>query len=614
MCAIFGIVGEANLLLLKKMSSCQIYRGPDKQSFLINKKNNFSIGMNRLSIIDKKKGIQPMYSHDGRHVVVFNGTIYNFNEIKKFLITKKINFKTNSDTEVLINAYNYWGKKSFNYFDGMWALGIYDFKKKMFILSRDYVGQKPLFYYREKAKIIFSSQLNGIFQYKNNFQISKKNYEEYLRFNHFPAPGTLYKNIQQVCPGESIEFTNKRLKKTSYWKVENGSDYNFFFKQKKKEDILKTFNKSIKNFLIADKKVGLTLSAGIDSNLIKIIMLKLKNKINSFTIGFKENSYDEAKFVKNNKYNLNKKKFLGEHDFIKTFLKIKKNIYFPFGDSSIIPTYELFNLVKKKTNVVLGGDGGDEVFFGYLSFKAFYITCFVKKIFPNFFLTLIKMPFRKIKITTEYLGVKKKIKYFFKFLNKELFIINNYWISNFDNKDVAQYFKKKIYKPSLHIKKVKMLFNKNPNKMRFAQLFYIKYFLPMILMKVDYSSMLNSVESRSPYLTKDLLNFSLNISTKKNFSLFKDRKLMNDIFSDYIKNYKKIKKHGFAFNKNIILKNEMLIKRKIDDNYLLNPIFFYNKYQNYLDGNYDYEQYLWNEIILNFSRQNLENTQNSNIT
>jgi hypothetical protein len=89
---------------------------------------------------------------------------------------------------------------------------------------------------------------------------------------------------------------------------------------------------------------------------------------------------------------------------------------------------------------------------------------------------------------------------------------------------------------------------------------------------------------------------------------------MNDIFSDYIKNYKKIRKHGFAFNKNIILKNEILIKRKIDDNYLLNPIFFYNKYQNYLDGNYDYEQYLWNEIILNFSRQNLENTKNSNIT
>jgi asparagine synthase (glutamine-hydrolysing) len=606
MCAIFGIIGEANPSLLKKMSSCQIYRGPDRQNFLTDKKNNFSIGMNRLSVIDRIKGTQPMYSHDGRHVIVFNGTIYNFNEIKKFLITKKINFKTNSDTEVLINAYNYWGKKSFNYFDGMWALAIYDFKKKKLILSRDYVGQKPLFYYREKNKIIFSSQINGIFQYRKDFQVSKKNYEEYLRFNYFPAPVTLYKDIQQVCPGENIEFSEKKFIKTNYWKVENGADYNLFFKPIKKEDIVKKFSRSIKNFLIADKKVGLTLSAGIDSNLIKMIMLKLKNKIFSFTIGFNENSYDEAKFVKKNKYNFNKKKILNERNFIKTFNKIKKNIYFPFGDSSVVPTYELFNLVKKKTNVVLGGDGGDEIFFGYISFKAFYIVNIVKKIFPNLFLRIIKMPFAGIKITTEYMGIQKKIKLFFKYLDKELFMMNNYWISNFDNEDVKQYFKKKTYRNSFHIKKVHKLFKKNSNKMRFVQLFYIKYFLPTILMKVDYSSMLNSVESRSPYLTKDLLNFSLNISTKKNFSLFKNRKLMCDIFSEFIKNYIKIKKHGFAFNKNIILKNQQLLLKKIDNNYMLNPAFFYDKYRKYLNGNYDYEQYLWNEILLNFSRQNLE--------
>ena len=155
MCAIFGIIGETNLSLLKRMSSCQIYRGPDSQSFYENKKSNFSIGMNRLSVIDRKSGKQPMFSHDKRFIGVFNGTIYNFREIKNFLEKKKISFKTNSDTEVLINAYSYWGNKSFNYFDGMWASCIYDFKKQSVNLSRDYMGQKPLFYHKDKKKTNF---------------------------------------------------------------------------------------------------------------------------------------------------------------------------------------------------------------------------------------------------------------------------------------------------------------------------------------------------------------------------------------------------------------------------------------------------------------------------
>ena len=115
----------------------------------------------------------------------------------------------------------------------MWAASIFDFKKKRMILSRDYVGQKPLFYYKKKEIVIFSSQLNGIFQYDNKFHISKKNYGNFLRFNHFPAPETLYQNINQVCPGEIIEFRNNKINSKKYWKVENGGDYNLFFPKRK---------------------------------------------------------------------------------------------------------------------------------------------------------------------------------------------------------------------------------------------------------------------------------------------------------------------------------------------------------------------------------------------
>lgn len=607
MCAIFGIIGETNPATLKEMSSCQIYRGPDKQSFFIDKKNKFSIGMNRLSVIDKKNGSQPMFSHDKRYIIVFNGTIYNFNDLKKFLSKKKINFNTNSDTEVLINSYSYWGNKSFNYFDGMWAIGIYDFKLKKFILSRDYVGQKPLFYHNNKESLIFSSQINGIFKYSNKFKISKKNYEDYLRFSYFHSPNTLYKNIYQVSPGEIIEFSNKKITKKNFWKIENKSDYNFFFKRKKKEDVKKTFINVINNFLIADKQVGLSLSAGDDSNLLKNIMLKHKKKINSFTIGFKDKSYDEASFIKKNNNNNNTKKIVHKKDLVKTFKRIKKNIYFPFGDSSSVPTLELFNIVKKKTNVIIGGDGGDEIFFGYLAFRIYYVLTIIRKVIPKFFLSFIKFPFEKIKITTGYLNFRKKIKMFFKYINKDMSLINSYWFTNFDEIEVKNYFKKNTSNhSSKNIHKVKKLYKKFSDKNRFAQIYYMKYFLPMILTKVDFSSMLNSVESRSPYLCKDLINFSLDISTKKNFSLFENRKLMKDIFNEFFNNKEKFKKHGFAFNKYLILSDKKLIKKNIDNSLILNPIYFHKKHQEYLEGNYDCEQYLWNETILNFSRQNLE--------
>ena len=607
MCAIFGIIGETNPTTLKKMSSCQIYRGPDSQNFFNDKKNKISIGMNRLSVIDKKNGKQPMLSYDKRYLGVFNGTIYNFNQIKNFLLKKKIIFKTNSDTEVLMNAFSYWGKKSLNYFDGMWALGIFDFKTKKTLLSRDYVGQKPLFYYQDEGKLIFSSQLNGIFKYKTNFKISKRSYEEYLRFNYFPAPDTLYKEIKQVCPGEYLEFKSKKISIKNYWKIENGGNYNFFFSKRKKKEFLHLFNKIIKNYSIADKNVGLCLSGGLDSNLLKILMIKLSNKINSFTIGFKNRTYDESKFVNKTIANNNRKKILNKKDFINSFKKIKKNIYFPFGDASIIPTHELFKLVRKKTNVTIGGDGGDEIFYGYLAFKAFYLYKVLKSIFPNFVLKFFKFPFKYIKISTDYLSFKKKVKFFFKYLDKDLYLTNNLLISNFGNNFAKEYFKKNKNSNSFNLKKIKKLFIKNSDKMKYSQFFFIKYYLPIILLKIDYSSMLNSVECRSPYLSKDLLNYSIDLPSNKNFNFFKNRYLMKEIFNKPLKNQNEIAKHGFAFDKNIILKNSKLIKSYIDDKLILNKEFFYGKYDDYLNGNYDNEQYLWNEVMLNFSRQNLEN-------
>ncbi len=604
MCAIFGIIGDCNKPLIKNMSKIQKHRGPDSSTFLINQINNFSIGMNRLAVIDKKKGIQPMFSWDKKIVCIFNGTIYNFKEIKNFLENHKVIFKTKSDTEVLVNSFSYWGDKCFNYFDGMWSAGFYNFKEKKFTLSRDYLGQKPLFYSLiNKKKLIFSSEITGIFKYSKEFNICKKNLKLYHQFGYTPAPYTVYNEIFQVSPGEIINFKTKIIK-SFFWDLKNGPDYNLFFKKNSKANLQKNFLSTLNNYLVADKLPALSLSSGLDSNIIRYNLKKLKVRLKMFTIGFLSKSFNEVENIIKDDSSLHYKKIMKKNNMYDVFSKIKKKITYANGDGSIIPTYFLFQQIRKKTNVTISGDGGDEIFFGYITFKAFWLAEKLKKIFPVKTLIFFKKIFLKLKVNNEYMNINKKLNLFFKYIDKDLSIINSYWLNNLKNDELSKLCGLK--ENHEEIKKIKKLHRNTKNNLRFCQLYYLKYYLPTVLDKVDNASMFNSVENRSPLLNKKLINFSLDTPVKENFSLFKNKKLLINLLGNNLpQETKKIKKHGFSFPKYIILKNKDLIMKNIDKNLLTNKKFFMNKYSQYLKNN-NYENYIWNEVILNFTRQNLE--------
>jgi asparagine synthase (glutamine-hydrolysing) len=602
MCAIFGLIGECNKNLLQEMSKVQRYRGPDNTGFYFNKNLKISLGMNRLAVIDKKKGTQPMYSWDNKIIGVFNGTIFNFIEIKNYLIKKNVEFKTNCDTEVLINSFSFWGEKCFNYFDGMWAAALYNFKENTLYLSRDYLGQKPLFYSKLNNKnFIFSSQINGILKSKNKFDLSKDNIKLYHQFSYTPSPYTVFQNIFQIKPGEIIKI-NKKIKKKIFWDLRDGPDYNFFFKKNNITDIKENFNTIIKNYIISDKNSMVALSSGIDSNLVWHSANKLSKKIKSITIGFDEKSYDETKDMDSNK-KLQSFKYLTNKKILKIFNNIKKKIIFFNGDGSFLPTYFLFNEIKKKTNVALSGDGGDEVFFGYITFKAFWVAKLLKKIIPQFLIKLAGKIISKVKYSSNYIDFKKKIILFFKYLDKDLSCINIFWLNDFNEKDL--YELTNIKNNHKIIKEIKSIYNSEKNKMRFCQIYYFKYYLPMVLEKVDNASMLNSVESRAPLLNKNLINFTLVTDPKENFNLTKNKKILVDIFSHVVPDkIKKNKKHGFSLPKHIILKNKKIVKSLIKEKFLINTHFFHEKYEIYLKEN-KYENYIWNEMMLNLSLQNL---------
>jgi len=610
MCAIFVIVGKSYPDLLKKISMTQVFRGPDAQGFYSSKEESFCFGNNRLEVIDKHGGKQPMFSEDKNVIVVFNGAIYNFEEIKKYLQNNNIKFETNSDTEVIANAYMYWGDKMFNYLDGMWALSIYDKKKNEIILSRDYVGQKPLFYFEKEHNIYFSSQLKG-FSVLNNcdFEIKKSSLKKFFAFSYLPAPDTLYKNIYQVKPGENIYISLKsfKIKKKQYWNLEDGPDYNIFFKKTSIDDFKSIFKNTVKQHTIADKSPAVLLSGGLDSYLIANELNNQFSKLKSFSLGFHDSSFDESKFIKKLDLKFEQKIFLSNSkDFLDSFKKISSLIDEPMGDSSLLPSFIIFNKIKEHTNVAIGGDGGDESFFGYITFDAFYFSLMIKKIIPKFVFNLISKVCNFLPNSKNYMSLSFKIKKFFSQISHEKKYLNSFWLSSVDLNDLDNYFNEKT---NVHevFEEPSKLFEKSMSDMRLCQLYYFKFYLPMVLSKVDKASMYNSVECRSPYLSKKIINFSLDVDVNKNFKFLRSKYLLKKIFSESIPSILKNKnKHGFALPLSEFINLYDDWEKYIEKKYLFNESFFLKKLGLAKKGDFNAQKYIWNEIVLNLSIQNIK--------
>ncbi len=602
MCAIFGHSGFKDNNLINKMSLDQSFRGPDEFNYYSD--DNVSIGNNRLSIIDVENGNQPIFSEDKRFVIVYNGMIYNFKEIRNFLEKKEINFKSKSDTEVLLNSYVYWGDKCFNYFDGMWAVCIFDKEKNKLILSRDYLGQKPLYYFYSNGKFCFSSKSDSIFL-SNALEkkINKDALGRYLLYSHIPAPFSIYENIHQVKAGEIIKYdlNEKKLTKKIYWDIANGPDYNSFFQEK--ENFNSIFNRKINEYKTSDVGFGVLLSGGIDSYIISKFVSKFsEKKITTYTLGFDEKTFDESKYIKNfDEFNTNIFK-LSDDEYYNNFLEIIKYLDEPIGDCSVLPTYSLMKEINKikKTKVIIGGDGGDENFFGYIIFDAYKVATIIKKYLPKKIVNLINKLLNVLPTSKKYMSTSFKVKKFFEYLNYSENNLCQLWMSSLSPDEIMSLMKNEVKFDSL-IEESNKIFSKQSDKLKGSQLYFFKFYLSSILSKVDKASMFNSVEYRSPFLSKSIINFALDL--KGNYSFLRKKIFLKKNFKDMLPNALKYRpKHGFAFPKSKIIFNKKILE-KIDDNLLLNKDFFYEKLENYKKNKKDYGQYLWNEITLNFLLQ-----------
>lgn len=529
MCAINGFNFKDKELLVQ-MNSITSHRGPDGTGFFC--EDDISLGHNRLSILDLREAAsQPM--NDGASVIVFNGEIYNFKELKEEL---DYGFKTESDTEVILAAYKKWGQDCVKKFNGIFAFAIWDKNKKELFLARDHLGVKPLYYYLKDGRFIFSSEVKGILVHDIDSSFNEEALNIYFRLLYVPEPLTPWKFIFKFPPAHCGVFKTGKLSLRRYWKIDK---FDTFQDKEEIKSLSKDgFKTAIKRQLISDRPLGLYLSGGIDSTASLGVMSELLDKpVQTFTVGFEVEPEQELKF--NADANLARKTsvfFQSEHhemvlkptDVIDNFEKIVWHADDLVSNHTQTAMYVLSGMTKQFVDVVLSGDGGDELFCGY---ERYYLNCMLDKIqkIPKFlrknFLAELLFGLAGKKELYEKLNIEPGLGRFLAFMSQKEENIGRFLNQDFNQSSTTPDFlrEKFLFQPK-QIDSTKM----------FQYLDIQTWLLDDALNRADRMSMAHGLEQRVPILDKDMVELAMAVPSTFNM----DKKgLGKKIFKEAIKDY-----------------------------------------------------------------------------
>jgi asparagine synthase (glutamine-hydrolysing) len=527
MCAIAGklifdrVAEESDIELVIRIRDSMIHRGPDASGIL--NMNNMILAHRRLSIIDLSENAnQPMSTEDGRYHLIYNGEIYNFQEIRKRLTNKGYSFRSYSDSEVVLYAFVEYGKNCLKMFNGMFAFAIWDNVKECLFLARDRFGKKPLFYSKNKDSFTFASEIKGL---RIDPTISLKKSMEalncYLALGYILNPLTMYENVFCLEPSSYLKIDRKGLiiDKGNYW------DYSSCFRNKYieseadiSENIRSLLKSAIKRRMISDVPIGSFLSGGLDSSSIVALMNEFHNgDLHTFSVGFKQNSYNElpdadkvGKLLRTKHHGLIIDKSHEMSNFLSKIIEVSDQLY---SDNSIIPMIELSRLASQNVTVILSGDGADEIFAGYSTYdadryyqKAILLPFLLRKLLSNENLNF--NPLSKRKINFDY-----KRKQFFRGTLFNFKKAHYSWRLIFDEeariKILGKQHKDLIYDTD-PFKKFDNYYRQVEDLQRLDQHLYVDamtWLTDDILPKVDRSTMFAGIEARAPFLDIELVNY-----------------------------------------------------------------------------------------------------------
>ena len=616
-------------------------RGPDGAGTWISNDKNIGMVHRRLAIIDlSPAGHQPMFSPSGRYTIVYNGEIYNYKKIKEVLSSSHSNFNGTSDTEVLLHALEEYGvKKTLSLINGMFAFALWDNKEKKLWLARDRMGIKPLVYGWYKGNFLFASELSAIKCFPGFCQkISKSALYNYFKYNYVPAPYTIFEDFYKLLPGHylCIDFSNnKKMINESYWQL--SQIYKEAQKNPFKENITEaevTFDKILKEAIsermVSDVPLGALLSGGIDSTLITAITQEKSSKpVNTFTIGFDNKVYNEAPFAKEiaNLLGTNHTEmYISSDDVLNLAPKISETFDEPFADSSQIPTYLVSQLTRKHVTVCLSGDGGDELFSGYKRYQlardirkfSKYIPPYLRQTQRNLIdktstnlLNNLFSPLRSLSkryTSGENAGMGDKMKKFSHYVayNSPLELYENVISCWQDIHNPAKEFKQ-VHHTMLDFS----LGNFCENMMLHDGLYYIP---DNSLVKVDRTSMANSLEMRVPLLDQKVIKFSYSLPLEYKTGEANDNSklLMKRLLYKYVpKQLLDRPKKGFSVPMRQWIRedlndwvSELINKKSLSQHNYLDSSEIMNVYKEHMSGERNWQSQLWAVIIFQSWYQN----------
>jgi len=525
-------LGELNELLH--------HRGPDDSGVFMD--GQAALAMRRLSIIDIAGGRQPFSSADGRYVIVFNGEIYNHDELRRDLIQKGYAFKTRSDTEVLLYAFIDRGADCLPLLNGMFAFAVWDKKDRELFVARDRLGIKPLYYAQDGNRIFFSSELTPIRQSGwFDLKINIRSVSDYLAYWYICEPETIFENVRQLPPGHFARLRNGQLTITRYWEIPCDGERSISFAQAS-ERLTALLEDSIKLRMKVDVPIGTFLSGGIDSGLITTIAAKYINeRLKSFAIGFKEKTYSELQEAVTTAGQFGVELFTTQINEITPAMvdKIIGSFDEPLGNASYIPTYVLAQLASRHVKVVLTGDGGDELFGGYPTYQSLYYLNTLGRL-PGPLLELARSAARLMPVSHSRISFDYRAKQLLKGIRCGYQRAHYIWREVAPLDMQRRLFRREILAPQATYDPFEVMqaaFDKAEGLSVKNQLMYADmntYLLNDHLRKIDRMTMAHSLEARVPFLDHRIVEFAARLPDAYKVTFRQTKRILKFIARGYL--------------------------------------------------------------------------------